>query len=331
MRVIPIAMLLVLTIGLLAWLAVMPSRDEAASPATTRAQSATQPVFRLGLIPERDIYHQRHIYRAMADYIGSKLHRPVELVTASQYRGILLDLAENRIDAAFMGSLVTTLAVDRMGVKILASPELDLKVTTYYGVLFVPESSPITTVDQLRGKSVVMARATTGGSLYGVYELARRGLLDKPDAPKILSCGSHDDAIYEVLDGRADDAVVKDIRHDDFEKNHPKQKFRRLASGEAVPENAFVLRAELADLAPQLTDILMHMDQDPEGREALKTYGATRFRPCSIVEYKAIFDMIDKIGHAWDQVGLGGPPPKRQAELTTATTRAAASPGQGGH
>ena len=312
-RVIPITILIVLALGTLVWLCFMPNRPGA--HATTKASSTTQPALRIGLIPERDIFQQRRMYRALADYIGEKLGRPVELVTASQYRGILLDLAENRVDAAFMGSLVTTLAVDRLGAQILASPELDLEVTTYRGVIFVPEDSPVTRLEQLAGKSIAMTRATTGGSLYGVYELSRAGLLSRADAPRMLWVGSHDDAIFEVVDGRADAGCVKDLRLDYFQKMHPDKKMRRLVSGEPVPENAFVLRSDLAALAPRLTEILLGMDQDPRGREALKVYGAKRFRPCSLVEYKAIYDMVERIGPQWDRVGVGESPPKRPADL----------------
>lgn len=317
-RIIAAGLLLLLALGVLAWLAFMPGHAQEHTKAGVT--STTRPALRIGLIPERDIFRQRKLYRALADYIGEKLHRRVELVTASQYRGILQDFAEKRVDGAFMGSLVTVLAADRMGVKILASPELDLKVKVYRGVLFVPESSPVKRVEELAGKSVVMARATTGGGLYGVYVLSKHGLLGRADAPKIVWCGSHDDAIYEVLDGNADAAVVKDLRLDDFEQNHRDKKMRRLETGEGVPENAFVLRADLADeLGPRLREILLNMDKDERGREALKVYGATRFEPCDITKYKAIFDMIEQLGGAWDQVGAGGLPPRRPAELMPAS------------
>jgi len=321
MRYLPYILLVLLLSAVVGWLfaPLRQANNVTASPAT---QPAT-PAIRIGLIPERDIFHQRQIHQAMAQYIGQKLGRPAELVTASQYRGILIDLAEKRVDVAFMGSLVTTLAADRLGAKIVASPELDLKVTTYRGVLFVPESSPIKTPEDLAGHSIAMARETTGGSLYAVYELARRHLLSGPKAAKMLWVGSHDDAIHEVIDGRADAGCVKDLRLDDFEMNHPAQKMRRLCSGEAVPENAVVVRADLANMAPQLREILLNMHKDPDGRAALKSYGAICFRPCSLSEYKAIYDMIDSMGDDWPQVGMGGPPPARPASVPPATTRGA--------
>lgn len=319
MRVIPITILIVLALGTLAWLGLMPDRPGDAASATTRPISTTQPALRIGLIPERDLFQQRRMYRALADYIAMKLDRPVELVTASQYRGVLLDLAEDRIDAAFMGSLVTTLAVDRMGAQILASPELDLKVTTYRGVIFVPEDSPVKRLEDLAGKSIAMTRATTGGSLYAVYELGRAGLLNRADSPRMLWVGSHDDAIFEVVDGRADAGCAKDLRLDYFQKMHPGKKMRALVTGDSVPENAFVLRRDLAALAPRLREILLGMDKDPAGREALKIYGATRFRPCDLNEYKAVYAMVEQMGPAWEQVGVGGPPPKRPAEVRATT------------
>jgi phosphonate transport system substrate-binding protein len=284
----------------------------------TQAPPASQPVYpaviplRLGLIPERDIFEQRKRYEALAEYVSAKLGRPVNLVTARSYQGILEDLAEDRVDAAFLGSLVSVLAMDRLGARVLVKPELPDAGTTYQGVIFVPEGSPIRSVEDLGGRTMAVVRTTTAGHLYPMYALWQSGLLTSEKRPRFIWIGTHDEAIRAVLEGRADAGAVKSHRLSAFERANPAQKLRHVATSASVPENALIIRRDMAEqLAGELGPLLMAMNQDPAGREALAQFGATRFVSCSPEEYQAIYDMVDDLTEVWDQVGVDGPPPRR--------------------
>jgi ABC transporter, phosphonate, periplasmic substrate-binding protein len=113
-------------------------------------------VFRLGLIPERDIFAQRRRYRALADYLSGVLGLHVELVTSNTYHGVLNDMARGRIDGAFMGSMVATLTLDQLNARVLVKPQTEQGVTTYRGVIFVRDDSPIQSVDDLAGVSIAV-------------------------------------------------------------------------------------------------------------------------------------------------------------------------------
>src|SRR5581483_554509 len=105
------------------WLERQPrlAAEPAAAAAQPDAPAATGSL-RLGLVPERDIFAQRHRYRQLADYMAARLGQPVELVTLGSYQQILGDFAQRDVDAAFLGSLVTVLAVDRLGARIVVQP-----------------------------------------------------------------------------------------------------------------------------------------------------------------------------------------------------------------
>ena len=301
------ASLVILVIGLGIAISLAPPSAGGGGPT-----SVTGPPLRIGLVPERDIFAQRKRYQALAGYIAKGLNRPVQLVTLNTYEGVLEEFRTDQVDAAFLGSMVAVLAFDRMGARVLVKPELPDGVSTYRGVIFVPEDSPVQSIEDMRGQSIAVVRATTAGNLYPVYLLHQQGILEGPDAPTPRWVGTHDDVILEVMDGKVDVGAVKDLRLAALKRRHPQIKVRRLATSPGVPNNALVVGKDMdAALADQLSEILLSMDQSDAGKQTLAQFGALRFVPCDLAEYSAIYDMVDEIGSDWERVGVTGPPPSR--------------------
>ena len=310
--------LLVLIVAMLWWLGRGP-QDAAVSDRLRAEGQDTAPVaapLRLALVPERDIFAQRKRHRALADYLSLHLRRPVKLFTLNTYQGVLEDFAEQEVDGAFLGSMVAVLAHDRLGARVLVKPEYEGGVSTYHGVVFVREDSPITSPKELAGKSIAAVRATTAGHLFPFYLLVDQGML-RPDndwrPPVDLRwVGTHDDVIREVVEGRADAGAAKNLRLDAYETANPGQAVRRLATSEPVPTNALVVRRDLEPaLVSQLEATLLAMAETPDGQSTLARFGAERFLRCSIHEYRAIYEMVEPLEPAWEKLGVAGPPPKR--------------------
>ncbi len=310
------------TFGLLALIALLIagavwywSRNPPVAAVSPGAATTRMAPLRVGLIPERDILEQKKRYLALANYISSRLGVDVQLVTARTYGQVLADLQSGEIDAAFLGSFVTVLAVDRVGAEILAKPRLLSGRSTYRGVIFVADASPARTTQDLAKSSVAIVRTTTGGNLFLISEMSRLGMFSDPAiSPRLMWVGTHDDVIGEVLAGRADAGAVKDVRLDEYLAGHPEVRVRRLAQSAEVPENAFAVRADLPDAEKaRLKQILLGMSDDPSGAKVLQEFGASAFVACHQEEYDAVFDMIDQLGGRWELVGIEGPPPRRFA------------------
>ena len=314
----PVWIVLVVTFaGLLAagllWLGGPPRPPTRPAPEADTRPRAGRPLV-IGLIPERDPLALHRQYQQLADYLADAMDRPVELATMSTYEGILADFAEKKVDGAFLGSLVTVLVVDRQGARVLAKPELPGNATTYTGVLIVRDDSPVKTLADLPGRQIAMVKTTTAGHLYPYYLLVTSGLLDRPDAPRPLWAGTHDDVVQAVVDGTADAGAVKNLRLDEVLARHPDWKVRRLATSAAAPTNALVVRGDMpAEVAGPLAATLMGMDKDPRGREALAALGMRRFMPCRIEEYGAIYDMAAALTPVWARTGIGGSAPRSPA------------------
>ena len=301
-----------LVVGLIAWLGSMPPQHVNESVVVTPPAATETTPLHIGLVPERDIFQLRKRYQALTGYLSKRLGRPVDVVTVNTYQAVLQDFAEQKIDAAFLGSLVAVLTVDRLGARVLVKPVDEAGVSTYCGVIIVRQDSPIQRVEDLAGRSVAMVKTTYAGELFPLWEMHRTGISHGATPPRKVWVGTHDDVISETLSGRMDAGAVKNLRLNAFEASHLEAKIRRLATSDPVPNDAFVVRADLAEtLGAQLKDVMLAMDKDPEGAKALAGFGAVRFVPCSTQEFAPIYDIVEGLGDHWDRLGIDGPPPKR--------------------
>lgn len=304
--------LVAVVVGLLAWLGHMPPERGSESLVVPPPAGPEKTALHIGLVPERDIFRLRKRYQVLTEYLGKRLGRPVDVVTVNTYQTVLQDFAERKIDAAFLGSLVAVLTVDRLDARVLVKPVDEAGVSTYRGVIIVRQDSPLQKVEDLAGRSVAMIKTTYAADLFPIWEMHRTDINHGATPPRKVWVGTHDDAILETLSGRVDAGAVKNLRLDAYEASHPEAKIRRLATSEPVANDAFVVRADLAEtLGVQLRDVMLAMDKDPEGVKALAGFGAVRFVSCGTDEYAPIYNMLEGLGNHWDRLGIDGPPPRR--------------------
>jgi phosphonate transport system substrate-binding protein len=279
---------------------------------TTRPATPDAETFRVALVPEYDVFELRKSYRGLMDYLSSRVGRKVEIVTLNSYGAVLKEFQEKKIDAAFLGSLMAVMTMECCETQPVVRPESD-GVSTYRGVIFVKEDSPVKSLDGLGGKSIAMLKATTAGSLFPLAELHRRGLLpQRPDDAQLVWMGTHDEVIAAVMSGRAEVGAVKDLRLEAYLKAHPQVKIRRLAMSDAVPNNALMVRKDVLEkIGSRLQAVMLGMQDDPEARAALGALRVQRFIPCDEADFKAVYELVDRAGEAWERVGIPGAGPKK--------------------
>jgi phosphonate transport system substrate-binding protein len=235
-------------------------------------------------------------------------------VTVNTYQAVLQEFAEKKVDAAFLGSLVAVLAMDRLDAQVLVKPVDAQGRSTYHGVIIVKEDSPIRGPEDLAGRTVAMVRTTTAGDLFPIGLMSKAGVLAHDPPPRLVWAGTYDDVILETLAGRVDAGAVKNLRLDAYLAAHPETRLRRLANSAEVPNDALIIRADLAStLGPVLKAVLIGMDKDPAGAKALGAFGAVRFVDCRPGEFQAVYDGVQELGGQWDRLGIDGPPPKPHA------------------
>ena len=261
----------------------------------------SQKPFVIGLIPEHNIFSQKKRYEPLAAYLTKKTGLKVELAILPRYGNIIDNFTAGNLDGAFFGSFTAALAHKKMNIDALARPEYSNGVSSYHGLIFVRKDSGITNVNDMKGKRFAFVdNATTAGWLLPMYYFKVNGIEDyRTLLQEIYFTGTHEGAIYDVLDKKADIGAAKNTVFDRLADTDQRvsQELLILAKSPDVPANGLCVRKDLDDtVKANLKETLLNMDQDQEGREVLKSFGAMRFVATSEADYAPVFEYAAQIG-----------------------------------
>jgi phosphonate transport system substrate-binding protein len=258
-------------------------------PAPAKAESLV-----IGLLPEQSIFNQIERYEPVAQYLSGKTGAKITLKILPRYGNIIDNLKSRDMDGAFFGSFTYALAHARLGVEVLVRPMGLDNVSTYHGLIFVRKDSGIKTVRDMKGKRFAFVdKATTAGYMLPLEYFHHAGI---PDYKKYLKeayfAGTHEDAIYDVLNRKADIGAAKNTVFNRLAKADPRilKELVVLERSPEVPENAIGLRKEIdRSLRDRLRQALLGMHRDPEGQKVLERFGARRFVVTRNTDYDVVF------------------------------------------
>ncbi len=255
----------------------------------------------IGLIPEQNVFRQRERYIALRQYLSARLGFVVNFTSLSRYGNIIDRFSSERMDGAFFGSFTYALAHHQLGVEAIArSVNLD-GTSTYHGYIFVRNDSGIRTANAMKGKRFVFVdRATMAGYLFPLAWFRERGI-DNPQAflGDTYFAGSHDAAIQAVLNKEADIGAAKNTIYDQLATENPRLRNELviLATSDVVPQNCLAVRKDLdPELKAALRKVLLNMDKDNEGAEALRRFGARGFIETNDHDYDYLYRLSSQAG-----------------------------------
>jgi phosphonate transport system substrate-binding protein len=283
------------------------------SPSPGAAKSADEKTLLVGLIPERNIFEQMEQYEPLADYISRKTGTKVKLKVLTRYGNIVDNFVALNLDGAFFGSFTYALAHAKLGVEPLARPEKLHGVSTYYGLIFVREDSGIRNAADMKGKTFAFVdRATTAGYLLPLAFFKDNGIRDyRAFLKEAYFTGTHEDAVYDVLNKKADIGAAKNTVYSEMAKTNGRieEELTVLTRSPDVPENGLAVRRDLdSSMKKMLKETLLNMNNDEDGREVLKKFGAKRFIVTTDADYQSVYDYIKKIDMYFTSSGYGNGP-----------------------
>lgn len=257
--------------------------------------------FLIGLIPEENIFRQIQRHRPLAEYLSGKLDINARFTILSKYGDIVDRFVSRNMDGAFFGIFTSLLAQEKLGVEPLVRPVNPDGSTTARGYLIVRKDSGIRTVKDLRNKRAVFVdKATATGYLFAVALLRENGVRDLDGYfSEYYFTGSHDTAVYAVLDGRADVGTVKSRILEKLIAKDPliKDEILVIASSIDLPDITLCVRKDIPqELKQSLKDTLLTMHQDPQGVEVLKKLGALRFVEAHREDFDVVAELARKAG-----------------------------------
>jgi phosphonate transport system substrate-binding protein len=260
-------------------------------PAPAKKPSARKLL--IGLIPEQNIFKQMERYEPLMGYLHRKTGTKMELKILPRYGNIVGNFKSSGLDGAFFGSFTYALAHAKVGVEVLARPVATDNTSTYHGLIFVRKDSRIRTARDMKGKRFAFVdKATTAGYLLPLEYFQDNGISNyKGYLKEAYFTGTHEDAVHDVLNGKADIGAAKNTVFYRLAKENPRimKELVVLARSPDVPENALALRKDIdASVRDQLKDTLLKMNLDPVGKKVLERFGARRFIETRNEEYDVI-------------------------------------------
>jgi len=257
--------------------------------------------FYLGLIPEHDLFSQKKRYLPLVQYIAGKTGLDIKIKVLSRYGNIIENFNANELDAAFFGSFTGALAIKKIEVEPLARPLWIDGTSTYFGMIFVRKDSGIKNASDMKGKRFAFVdKATTAGWLLPLHYFKDIAINDyRTWFSETYFSGTHEDAIYDVLDGRADIGAAKNTVFNRLAKIDGRllSELQILKTSIEVPANTLAVRKGLADsFKKKLKDIMLQMNQTEQGRGILHEFGAQGFVETSQKDYEPVFNYSSQVG-----------------------------------
>lgn len=185
----------------------------ATSALTAAAQDwrAELPVLRIGLLGGENESDRLRNNECMRNQLSERLGIPVELFPAPDYAGVIQGLVARQLDFAGLGAsayaavyLQDPEAVD----PVFVSAEADGS-TGYVAVMYTRADSGITSLEEMRGRSLAYADPNSAsGYLIPRFELSRMGINDAEYFSATGFGGGHEQAVVAVLQGQYDAGVT---------------------------------------------------------------------------------------------------------------------------
>lgn len=178
-----------------------------------RAWAAQVPVIRIGLLGGENDADRLARYGAYGKLIETTFEVPVKLLPAADYAGVIQAFAAKQVELSYMSPAAYAqawLQSDGNIIPLTTSQEKD--GTTYYvSVLYVRTDSGITSLEQLKGKSLAWADPNSAsGYLIPRSEFRQMGI--DPEPGKYFGrtgfAGGHEQGVVAVLNHRSDAGVT---------------------------------------------------------------------------------------------------------------------------
>jgi len=245
-----------------------------------------EPPLRVAMISVLNHARTEGYQSQMVRSLGRLLGRPVLLLHRRSYAEINQLLAKGDADVAFLSSGAYMVYGKKEDVRLLAMPERS-GVNYYFSYVIVPRTSRIESLAELRGRRFVYVDPMS----YSGYLELRAYLRKMGEDPERFFRSSyftysHDDSLRAVADGLVDGGVIASLTYDYYQEYAPAM-LEQVRIVQVLPGSGMgpvVARRDLRE-ADAVQEILLHLDEDAEAKEAMEQLLIDRFVPPQLELY----------------------------------------------
>ena len=238
-------------------------------------------------------------YAELAEYLGEQLGRPAQLVQRRTYAEVNDLVAANKVDLAFVCTSAYVAGHDESIMDLLVVPEIDGE-TVYRSAIIVPASSAATSLEDLKGASFAFTDPISNtGRVYPTFALLQMG--ESPDQffSETTFTYGHDRSVEAVAARVVDGAAVDELVLNNMLASDPGLADRirvvGLSPDFGIPP-VVVPSGSPASVRAVFMDLLMGLEDAPEGPRILADLGVDRFVMGTDDAYDSVRTMVDATG-----------------------------------
>lgn len=248
-----------------------------------------------GILPETNL----HYYEPLADYLSEKLGQPVKIVQRNTYGEINELMSFDQIDVAIVCSSSYILSAN---MELLAVPQIQSS-TTYESLIITQADRPITSFNQLRGKTFAFTDPiSTTGTVYPLSRIYALG--EKPETffKTYFYTYNHEKSINAVAEKLVDGASVDSTVWSNVIKNSPdlSKKLKIIEKSPPFPNSPVVARKDLAAATKEkIKQVFLDMANQQEGQQVLALYGLDNYVVGKPEDYRQVERLMKQVIQKW--------------------------------
>jgi phosphonate transport system substrate-binding protein len=225
------------------------SSDKSSNAGANASADSTCPggKVRFGIEPYEDPAKLKPAYETLSTALQHKLGCPVQLTIVQDYPAEVLAMQNNKLDVAEFGPLGFVFASQRANAQPLASFAVaGGKLSTYTAGIWVPESSSVKTIADLKGRSLALSEpGSTSGDGLPRQAIKEAGLA-KSDV-KIDYAGGHPQSLLALTHSKVDAAEVNSQEQATATGEHQfdASKYRQIWKSAPIPNDPVTIRGSL--------------------------------------------------------------------------------------
>ncbi len=254
------------------------------------AAAAQRPVLTMGVFPHMPMNRLYQLYQPAALDISRAIGYDIRLMTRKNFAGFRQQIASAHYDIALIQPFDYPLAA-RRGYLPLARRNVPLTA-----VIVVPRDSPITRLDQLRGKTLVNPPPSAAVTIMTRRALIRQGFRPGRDI-RIIHTRNHFSCMQHILVGKADACGTARQALAHWQKFNLHKRLRIIFETKPVPHALFVVHRRVpATVRRKILAAIVSWPDRPEGRRILARGPLKAFTPAYDREYDIIRRYLKAVG-----------------------------------
>ena len=247
-------------------------------------QNFAGPTYTVGVVPQYEARHLRHIWQPILNYLESATGEKLEIVGSPTIPTFEAEFLDGKFDFAYMNPYHLMLAYKKVGYQPLVRD----KGRKLFGVLVVSKSGGINEINDLNGKIIVFpAPNALGASLQIRQELTDKFGLDFSSR----YVKTHDSVYLNVLLGEAaaGGGVQKTLER---QKNNIKNSLRVIHTTTPVSPHPFAVHPRVPrEVAEKVKNALLELGTTESGRKMLLQIPIKEIGVADISDYRNLETM----------------------------------------